>query len=52
MGNLDDGQEPNDGRPDDDDEEKPVQGFDQNFSITVNEWEVVLVGDSEGNYTI
>lgn len=42
-GNLDDGTEPDDSHPDDTDEEKPVVGFDQNFSITVTNWTVVPV---------
>jgi len=49
-GNLDDGNHDyND--PDDTDEEKPVEGFDKTFTITVNNWDVVLLGD-EGNVSI
>lgn len=50
-GNLDDGNhDPDD--PNDDDEERPVTGFEQNFEIVVNDWTMVLVGDGEGNITI
>ena len=50
AGNPDDGDHnPND--PDDIDEEKPVEGFEQGFEITVNPWTVVLVGN-EGNIEI
>ena len=38
--------------PNDDDEERPVTGFEQNFEIVVNDWTMVLVGDGEGNITI
>ena len=51
AGNLDDGAEPDDAHPDDDDEEKPVVGFGQGFEISVNDWTVVLV-DGTGNITI
>ena len=50
LGNPDDGRhDPDD--PDDDDEEKPVTGLEQGFEITVNEWDVVLLGDN-GNIEI
>lgn len=50
AGNPDDGtHNPND--PDDIDEEKPVEGFEQGFEITVNPWTVVLVGN-EGTIEI
>lgn len=50
VGNLDNGShDPDD--PNDDDEEKTIVGFDQGFSITVNDWNVVLVG-GDGNITI
>lgn len=50
AGNADDGDhDPDD--PDDIDEEKPVEGFEQSFEITVNPWTVVLVGD-EGTIEI
>lgn len=51
VGNIDDGREPDDARPDDVDEEQPVVGFEQNFSIIVNDWTVVLV-DGSGEITI
>lgn len=42
LGNKDDGRhDPDD--PDDDDEERPIVGFDQGFTITVNDWTVELV---------
>lgn len=42
AGNIDDGRhDPND--PDDDDEEKPIEGFEQGFTISVNDWTVELV---------
>lgn len=45
VGNTDDGgHDPDD--PDDIDEEKPVEGFEQDFEITVNDWTVVLVGNN------
>jgi len=44
-GNLDDGNEPDDSHPDDTDEEKPVVGFNQDFSITVKNWTVVKITD-------
>lgn len=41
-GNTDDGRhDPN--VPDDDDEERPIVGFDQGFTVTVNDWTVELV---------
>jgi len=43
-GNPDDGNEP--GSNDDIDEEKPVEGFDQGFEITVNPWTVVTVSET------
>lgn len=50
VGNIDDGNhDPDDGN--DTDEEKPIVGFDQGFEITVNDWNVVLVG-GDGNITI
>ena len=45
TGNPDDGShDPDD--PDDTDEERPVEGVEQGFEITVNDWTVVLVGGS------
>ena len=44
-GNVDDGNEPDDSHPGDTDEEKPVVGFDQGFSITVKNWTVVKITD-------
>lgn len=42
LGNPDDGNhDPDD--PDDDDEEEPIVGFDQGFTVTVNDWTVELV---------
>jgi len=42
AGNMDDGHhDPDD--PDDNDEEKPIVGFEQGFKITVNDWTVVPV---------
>ena len=42
VGTPDDGKhDPDD--PDDDDEEKPIVGFDQGFTITVNDWTVELI---------
>ena len=51
SGNPDDGShDPDD--PDDTDEEKPVEGFEASFEVTVNPWVVVLVGDENGVVTI
>lgn len=45
-GNKDDGDhDPDD--PDDTDEEKPVEGFEEQFEIIVNDWDVVLVEGGE-----
>lgn len=52
VGNLDDGDEPDDNHPEDTDEERPVEGFEQGFTITVNEWDIILLGDGNGNITI
>ncbi len=42
------------GNHDDDEypEEKPIEGFDQGFQVQVQDWNVVLLGDSNGNITI
>ena len=50
AGNPDDGShDPDD--PDDTDEERPVEGVEQGFEITVNDWTVVLV-DGSGDIEI
>ena len=50
KGNEDNGKrDPND--PDDIDEEEPIESFDQEFEIIVNDWTVVLV-NGDGNITI
>ena len=49
-GNLDNG-EHNPNNPDDKDQEEPITGFEKNFSITVNDWSVQLLGDN-GNISI
>ena len=44
LGNPDDGNEP--GSNGDIDEEKPVEGFDQGFEISVNPWTVITVSET------
>lgn len=51
LGNPDDGVEPGDDRPNDRDEEDPIEGLEKNFEIVVNPWNVVLV-NGDGNVTI
>lgn len=52
TGNPDDGIEPDDNRPTDIDEEEPIEGLEKGFTIEVNPWTTVLLGDGQGNITI